>query len=193
VFAIAITLLVLDIATPPGAREHLLRSVAELWPSYLGYVVSFATIGAIWLGHNAITDYLERADAGFLRLNLLLLLVVAFLPFPTRLFADFIREDRPERVAVTIYGISLLVAASLLLALWRYAVHMRLVRPEADDEELQLLTNRLTPGLGGYLVLIIIGLFAPIAAALGYLAVAIFFILPFRPVIRLHRQGPPPP
>jgi uncharacterized membrane protein len=192
VFAIAVTLLVLDIAIPAGTGAHLLRSVARLWPSYLGYVVSFSTIGAIWLGHNAITDYLERADAGFLRRGLLLLLVVAFLPFPTKLFADFIREDRPERVAVTIYGISLLVASLLLLVLWRYTVHVRLVRPDADDEELQLLTKRLTPGLGGYLVLIIAGLFAPIVAAVGYLAIAIFFIIPFRPVIRLHRRRPPP-
>lgn len=193
VFAIAVTLLVLDIAVPAGAGADLLRSLGRLWPSYLAYVVSFSTIGAIWLGHNAITDYLERADAGFLRLNLLLLLVVAFLPFPTKLFADFIREDRPERVAVTIYGISLLAASFLLLVLWRYAVHVRLVRPDANDEELQLLTKRLTPGLGGYLVLIIAGLFAPIVAAVGYLAIAIFFIIPFRPVIRLHRQRPPPP
>jgi uncharacterized membrane protein len=191
VFAIAITLLVLDIAVPAGAGAHLLRSVAHLWPSYLGYVVSFSTIGAIWLGHNAITDYLEHTDAGFLRLNLLLLLVVAFLPFPTRLFADFIREDRPERVAVSIYGISLLVASLLLLVLWRYAVHMRLVRPDMDDEEVQLLTRRLTPGLGGYLVLIIVGLFAPIVAAVGYLAIAIFFIVPFRLAIRVHRRQPP--
>src|SRR4029077_11090656 len=58
VFAIAITLLVLDIALPRGAGAHLARSVAGLWPSYLGYVVSFSTIGAIWLGHNAITEYL---------------------------------------------------------------------------------------------------------------------------------------
>jgi uncharacterized membrane protein len=188
VFAIAITLLVLDIAVPAGAGAHLLRSVAHLWPSYLGYVVSFSTIGAIWLGHNAITDYLEHTDAGFLRLNLLLLLVVAFLPFPTRLFADFIREDRPERVAVSIYGISLLVASLLLLVLWRYAVHMRLVRPDMDDEEVQLLTRRLTPGLGGYLVLIIVGLFVPIVASVGYLAIAIFFIVPFRLAIRVHRQ-----
>jgi uncharacterized membrane protein len=116
---------------------------------------------------------------------------VAFLPFPTKLFADFIGEDQPERIAANIYGISLLVASSLLLVLWRYAVHMRLVRPDADDEEVQLLTKRLTPGLGGYLVLIIAGLFAPIVAAVGYLAIAIFFIVPFRPVIRLHRRRPP--
>jgi TMEM175 potassium channel family protein len=67
--------------------------------SYLAYV---STIGAIWLGHNAITESLERTDVGFVRLNLLLLLVIAFVPFPTRLFAEFIGKESPERVAATI-------------------------------------------------------------------------------------------
>ena len=79
VFAIAVTLLVLDIAVPVHAGRDLLPAVANLWPSYLAYVVSFATIGAVWLGHNAITDYIEHVNAGFVRLNLLLLLVVSFL------------------------------------------------------------------------------------------------------------------
>ena len=83
VFAIAVTLLVLDIGVSGGAGKHLLRSVGELWPSYLAYVASFSTIGAAWLGHNAITEYLDRADAAFVRLNLLLLLIISFLPFPT--------------------------------------------------------------------------------------------------------------
>ena len=68
----------------------------HLWPSYLAYVVSFAIIGAVWLEHSAITEYLERADAVLIRLNLLLLMIVAFLPFPTRLLSEYIRERRPE-------------------------------------------------------------------------------------------------
>jgi len=192
VFAIAITLLVLDIAVPATAERHLLRSVVDLWPSYLGYVVSFSTIGAMWLGHNAITEYLDHADATFVRLNLLFLLFVAFLPLPTRLFADFIERESSERVAVTIYGISLLLTASLLMTLWRYAVRMKLVRPDLDDEEVQLLTQRLTPGLAGYLVLIIAGLFVPLAAVIGYLAIALFYIIPLRqvrPALRFWRQA----
>jgi uncharacterized membrane protein len=180
VFAIAITLLVLDIAVPLNAENDLLGAVAGLWPAYLAYVVSFATIGAVWLGHNAITDYLDQTDTTFVRLNLLLLLFVAFLPFPTRLFAGYIGEDNPERVAATIYGITLLLTLTLLWALWRYALRGKLVRPDADDEEIQLLTQRLTPGLGGYLVLIIAGLFVPVIAVIGYLAIALFYILPIR-------------
>ena len=189
VFAIAVTLLVLDIALPASAERHLLRSLVDLWPSYLGYVVSVATIGAMWLGHNAITDYLERVDVGFVRLNLLLLLFIAFLPFPTKLVAEFIGKDSPERVAVTVYGLNLLVASTLLLVLWRYAVRYRLVRPDAADEEVELLTKRLTPGLAGYLVLILAGLFIPIVAVIGYLGIALFFIIPFR----RRRHRPPRP
>jgi len=179
VFAIAITLLVLDIAVPASAGAHLLSSVADLWPSYLSYVVSVSTIGAMWLGHVAVTEYLERTDVGFVRLNLLLLLVIAFVPFPTRLFAEFIGKKNPERVAVTIYGLSLLLASTLLLVLWRYALRNRLVRPDAADEEVQFLTKRLTPGLTGYPVLIIAGLFIPILVVIGYLCIALYYIIPF--------------
>jgi uncharacterized membrane protein len=112
--------------------------------------------------------------------HLLLLLFVSFLPFPTRLFAAFIGHDSAERVAVTVYGLTLFLTSSLLSVLWRYAVREHLVRPDADDEEVQLLTQRLTPGLAGYLLLIIAGLFYPIAAVIGYLAIALYYIIPFR-------------
>jgi uncharacterized membrane protein len=188
VFAIAITLLVLDIALPAGASRHLLRSVGDLWPSYVAYVASFSTIGAMWLGHNAITEYLDRADAAFVRINLLLLLFVAFLPFPTRMFAEYIGENSLERVAVTFYGATFLLTSALLLVLWRYAVRKKLVRPDTADQEIQFLTQRLTPGLGGYLVLIAAGLFLPIIAVIGYLAVAIYYIVPSRHLTTLIRR-----
>jgi uncharacterized membrane protein len=193
VFAIAITLLVLDIALPAGARSHLLRSLGELWPTYLAYVASFSTIGATWLGHNAITEYLDRVDPVFVRLNLLLLLVVAFLPFPTRLFADYIGHDTLERIAATFYGATLLLTETLLMVLWRYAVRKQLVRPDAADQEIDFLTQRLTPGLVGYLVLIAVGLYRPVIAVVGYLAVALYYIIPTRHLTtwirrRLHRS-----
>jgi len=182
VFAIAITLLVLDLAVPATkqSEQHLLDTVVDEWPGYLGYLVSFSTVGALWLGHNAITDYLDRADATLLRLNLLLLFFVSFLPFPTRLLSEFIASARAERVAVTFYGLTLLIAGALLFVLWRYALHARFVRPNAGDEEIALLTHRLAPGLGAYALLIIVGLFRPVVAVIGYLLVALFFIFPVR-------------
>ena len=199
VFAIAVTLLVLDIAVSANAGHHLLRSIIDLWPAYLAYVVSFSTIGAAWLAHNAITEYLEHTDTAFVRLNLVLLLLVSFLPFPTRLVADFIREDRAERVAVTFYGIVLLLSSTMLLVLWRYAVRARLVQPDTADEEIELLTQRLTPGLSAYLVLIVSGLFFPLVAVIGYLGIALYYIIPFRrlsasilPRGRLKKRVRPP-
>jgi len=180
VFAIAVTLLILDIGVSGTAGHDLLGAIRSLWPSYLAYVASFSTIGAAWLGHNAITEYLDRADAAFVRLNLLLLLFVSFLPFPTRLVAEFIRQDKAERVAVTFYGIVLLLSSTLLLVLWRYAVRAKLVRPDLADEEIELLTERLTPGLGAYLVLIVSGLFVPVIAVIGFLGIALYYIIPFR-------------
>jgi uncharacterized membrane protein len=116
VFAIAITLLVLDLAVPVNAQadSHLLDAIADEWPGYLGYIVSFATVGAMWLGHDAITDYLDHADTTLLRLNLLLLLLVSFLPFPTRLLSEYVTHDKAEAVASTFYGLTLLASAAVL-------------------------------------------------------------------------------
>ena len=91
VLAIAITLLVLDVAVrPPGSpTEEFLRG----WPSYLAYLVSFLTLGGARIAHLGLTDGLDRVDRLFLRLNLLFLLVVSFLPFPTRLVAEAIDKS----------------------------------------------------------------------------------------------------
>jgi uncharacterized membrane protein len=173
-------LLVLDLAVPSGSQQNLLDALISHWSSCLGYIVSFSTIGAVWLGHSIITEYVERADANFVRINLLLLLFVSLLPFPTRLLAGYIQSDQAERVAATIYGLMLLITVSLLYALWRYAVSRHLVRPDMDDEELQTLTRRFTPGLAGYVTLLLLGLFIPVVAVIGYLLLALYILSPFR-------------
>jgi uncharacterized membrane protein len=179
VFAIAITLLVLEIAVPAGSEDDLLAAIGDQWTSYLAYVVSFSTIGGVWLAHSAITEYLHHTDAILLRVNLLLLMVVSFLPFPTRLLAEYLGESDAARVAATVYGVTLLAVAVLLAIIWRYGVSAGLVRPDAADEEIETLTRRLTPGLGGYVVLIVVGLFLPIVAIVGYLALALVLIVPW--------------
>jgi uncharacterized membrane protein len=135
VFAFAITLLVLDLAIhPPGGP---LRQLFHGWPSYVAYLVSFFTIGGIWLVHMALTDRLTRVDAIFLRINLLVLLLVAVLPFPTRLMAEALHERTSERVFVTVYGLTLLILRLLASGLDAYARRQRLYSPRAADEELR--------------------------------------------------------
>jgi uncharacterized membrane protein len=126
---------VLEISVPAGAEDDLWGAVIDQWPSYLAYVVSFATVGVIWLAHSAITHYLDRVDVVLLRLNLLLLFAVSLLPFPTRLIADSIDHDEAERVASTIYGVTLLVAMLVLSGVWRYASRAELLREDASGED----------------------------------------------------------
>nr|WP_090344488.1 TMEM175 family protein [Mycolicibacterium malmesburyense]CRL76038.1 hypothetical protein CPGR_03808 [Mycolicibacterium malmesburyense] len=189
VFAIAITLLVLEIGVPDGSEADLLGAVARQWPSYLTYLVSFSTIGAVWLEHSVITEFLERATPALIRLNLLLLLLVSFLPFPTRLLGDYMGESDAQRVAVTVYGINLLLVAGVVSLMWRYAVWQRLIRTEAADADVKLITKRLTPGLAGYAVFIAAGVFFPIVAVFGYLVIAVYFIVPFAALRGARRAG----
>lgn len=187
VFAIAITLLVLEIGVPDGAGDDLLGALVDQWPSYLAYIVSFASIGAVWFAHTVITECLHHTTKVFVRLNLLLLLVVSFLPFPTRLLAEYIGDPQPARVAATVYGINLLLTSLLVSALWRYAVHAGLVRRDLATEDVVGLTRRLTPGLAGYVVMIVLGVFLPVIAVVGYFAIAVFILVPFRV---LRRRSP---
>jgi uncharacterized membrane protein len=117
VFAIAITLLVLDIRVPVSELDNLWRGIVHEWPAYLGYATSFLTIGGIWLAHHGIFRRLLYANDLVMRINLLLLMAVSFLPYPTRLVADTIRNEDAERAAVIFYGLSLLAISALFGAL----------------------------------------------------------------------------
>ena len=184
VFAIAITLLVLDVAVhPPGTP---LAQVLHAWPAYVAYVVSFLTIGASWLAHDGLTDRLARSDSIFLRLNLLLLLVVAFLPFPTRLVADGLQQGTDaERVAVTFYGLTLLAIRLLGAGLAEYARREHLYSPPKQGEEPPGAQQKLLSVVIGYVIAIITGLLLPAVAVAVYFALAVYLVVPFRQVARL--------
>jgi uncharacterized membrane protein len=96
IFAIASTLLVLDLAIPAVSQPDVGQRLLEQWPIYLAYLVSFATIGQAWLGHSVITEYLDRADSILLRLNLVLLFFVSALPYPTHMLAEYFPARTPS-------------------------------------------------------------------------------------------------
>jgi uncharacterized membrane protein len=187
IFAIASTLLVLDLAIP-GVRSDVGHRLVEQWPTYLAYVVSFATIGNAWLNHSVITEYLERADAILLRLNLVLLFFVSVLPFPTHMLAEYLSSENAERVAVTVYGLNLLAIGAFTSLTWHYGVAEHLVRRDNKEEEVRAISAKLDPSLASYAVAIGIGLLWPTAAVVLYLAIALFVIIPFRAVFRRLRQ-----
>ena len=185
VFAIAITLLVLEIGVPDDSEHSLFRDILDQWPAYLAYLVSFASIGAVWSAHVVITEYLGRVTTTLTRLNLLLLMVVAFLPYPTELLAYYLDHETDERVAVTFYGGCLVACTLLISIIWRYAVGAGLVRGDAAREDIRTLSGRLTPSIVGYLAMIVLGLFFPILAVLGYLVLAVIVMVPFRGLRRI--------
>jgi uncharacterized membrane protein len=188
VFSIAATLLVFDLALhPPGSP---LDQLLQAWPAYLGYVVSFLTIGGAWLAHNLMTDRLTHADSLLLRINLLLLLVVAFLPFPTRLVVDAFRDVHSERLFVSLYGATLLTIRLVGIALDGYARNAHLYAADRDTEEVEFQGRQVLPVVIGYMVAILVGLVLPALAVVAYLGLAVYLIVPFREVARWLRRRP---
>jgi uncharacterized membrane protein len=178
VFAIAITLLILEVSVPESDFDNLWRGIVDQWPSYLAYATSFITIGAIWMLHHGIFRRLEYANGWVMRINLALLMAVSFLPFPTKLLAEAIHETDAERAAVIFYGATLLVISVLLSALWRVIVRDRdLLKPEVSEQEINAITLTMTPSLGFYVGVIVLAIFAPKVAAFGYLVIAIVAVL----------------
>jgi uncharacterized membrane protein len=174
VFAIAITLLVLEISVPESGFDDLWNGIADQWPSYLGYATSFLTVGGLWLIHHGIFRRLASADVVVMRLNILLLMLVSFLPFPTKLVAEAIDLTSAERAAVIFYGLVLLAISVVISALWRYvADHRHLLNPDISDEDVAAMTLLTAPSMGFYLVVVLFALVAPQIAAFGYLAIAL--------------------
>ena len=138
-----------------------------------------------WLGHTALTDRLKRVDPIFLRINLLLLMVVVFLPFPTRLVADALTNTQGERVFVTLYGLTLMAIHLLGFALATYARRERLSSQEGDqegEEEVDTGSRKLLPVVIGYAIAIIVGLTLPVLAVCLYAALGVYLVVPFREV-----------
>jgi uncharacterized membrane protein len=191
VIAIAITLLVLEIKIEPPGFDHLWRSLADEWPSYLAYVTSFLTIGGVWLAHHALFERLSAIDPVLMRLNLLLLMVVAFLPFPTALMAEALRESRDaERAAVVVYGVSAAVIELLLASASRYAAS----RPDllVEGTPPPAPADRARGGLRAFLyaAMLVAGILVlPRLAAFGYFAVAAYAVLSPRGEGRLTLTG----
>lgn len=178
VFAIAITLLVLDIGVPESAFDDLWRGIADQWPSYLGYATSFLTIGGIWMAHHGIFQRLQYANRRIMEVNLLLLMAVAFLPFPTRLVAEAIRDTEAERAAVLFYGGWLLVISLLLGAMVGVvALDRRVLKQGVSVREVNAILVATTPSIGFYVGVIVLAILAPELAAFGFLFIAVFGVL----------------
>jgi uncharacterized membrane protein len=194
VFAIAITLLVIELHVPTG-HEALVKGLEHEWPRYLGYFVSFAFIGGVWIAHSNMTRFLKAADPDLMRLNLILLLFVSFLPFTTAIaathlfasnvsFHELTVASPAERVAVVLFGLNLILAALMLYLMLRHAG--RTPDVAADDlaeEELQAFATQRRAAVLLQATATVVGVFLPLLAVIFYLALAIFYVIgPVRPM-----------
>jgi uncharacterized membrane protein len=182
VFAIAITLLVIEIGVPHvDADQSLAHALRELWPSYAGYAVSFITIGIMWANHHGMFKDIERTDHSVLMLNLVLLMCIAFVPFPTALVADYLREGSHEREATLAYCITFTCTAVAFNALWLYAwKRPHLLDDHVSKARLRSRTLRYLPGPMLYGATIPLA-FASHWAALALIgALALLYLLPLQ-------------
>ena len=185
VFAIAITLLVLEIRVPePEAAARaggLVRALAALWPSYLGYLISFVTIGIMWANHHAIYQYIRRSDRYFLLINVVFLMCIAFIPFPTAVLAAYLPVTEGRQAAVAYYSATYVATALAYNALWWYgAWGRRLLGHDADPVAVRTISRRYLVGPAAYgvsLALAFVNVWASLAVH-GVLAA--FYLLPER-------------
>lgn len=179
VFAIAMTLLVLDLKVPPAVADGppLWQALLRQWPAYLAFVTSFATVGIMWINHHLNFTLIRRTDHTLLVLNGLLLLGVTFLPFPTALVAAYVGHG--ERVSAAVYTGTFIFIATVWNVLWRYASrNERLLAPDADPRFVAAITRAYNAGLAAYVVAFGVGLIRPLAGVLMCGLLAIYFALP---------------
>jgi uncharacterized membrane protein len=177
VFAIAITLLILGVGIDQArASGSLSHQLLHLWPAYIAYAVSFLTVGIMWINHHQLFRHFAGADRILLLLNTLLLMLISFTPFPTRVVAEFAHTTSDRRAAALLYGINFTLIAILFIALWLYGSR-RLLSPDADPKEVSGITRSYLPGTPLYGTATLIAFASPIASLIMFGAIALFYAI----------------
>ena len=193
VFAVAITLLVLNVRIPgmdlppnklPGDLI-LWQALLHEWPMLAAYVTSFATIGIMWLNHHRLFTHIKRMNTGLVLLNLLLLLFIVFIPVPTALLAEYV--ERPDQhAAAIVYSGTFVLTACCFNLLWRYAsYHNRLLGKDADARAVAAISKQYLFGPLVYLITFALAWINTPATIIVSFALALFFAVPGRPPRRV--------
>ena len=174
VFAIAATLLILGVHESGGPLGHALL---HIWPSYVAYGVTFVTIGIIWVNHHTVFTQVERVDRQFLLINVIFLMLIGFIPFPTGLVATHFRGSGLESAALA-YGATLTMTAAAFNALWFYAAKgYRLLKKSADTRVVSGISRSYLPGPFIYLAATLVALASPIASIIMFVAITLFYVV----------------
>jgi uncharacterized membrane protein len=177
VFAIAITLLILELKVPPVdqfGEGGLSRALARLWPSYLAFFMSFSVILVMWVNHHRIFTIVRKVDDAFIYWNGLLLFFVTMVPFPTALLAAYLMAAEAKTAAAVYAGIGFLIALAFT-GLWRHATRRtRLLTPGSEAEVAQL-SQQYRYGPFAYLLAFALAFVSAWASVGVCLTLAVFF------------------
>ncbi|PWT99828.1 MAG: DUF1211 domain-containing protein [Bacteroidetes bacterium] len=182
VFAIAITLLILEIKVPTKStleHESLADYLIHQWPQFFAYIFSFVIIGIYWANHHYLFKLFRRTDHVFNLLNVLFLLTIAFLPYPTGIFGEFIAEREHLRMAVIFYSIGITFPSLSWLLMWSYASrNRRLTDERLTDDFISSLSRKFLLSNVFYIIAIIISLFYPIISLVLNVTLTLIYLLP---------------
>jgi uncharacterized membrane protein len=176
VFAVAITLLVLEINVPGG--EHLWHQLKEEWPSFASFFISFWVIGIIWVNHHGVIDHLKRANRTLLYLNLLVLMSVVLIPFSTALMAEHLKSGADEHVAAAVYAGAFVLMAVTFGSMWEYITrHREKLGVELSDEEVRSRTRSFHLGIPFYVVALAVAFISPAVVLVIIGAMALYYMV----------------
>jgi uncharacterized membrane protein len=180
VFAIAATLLVLELKVPVPGTGELGHELAANWPSYAAFAISFLTIGIIWINHHAMVRRLRRADHSILVWNLMLLMTVSVLPFTTALMAEYLKEGQGERLAAGLYAGSFLLMSLVFAGMNRHILFSRTeyLAVDVSAAARRRALNLGILGLAPYLVATLLALVTPYLTLGICAATAVYYALP---------------
>jgi uncharacterized membrane protein len=182
VFAVAITLLVLGLSVTTTHPGHLAHALGNEWPHYATYVVSFLTIGIIWMNHHAQFDRIDHADRTLMVLNLILLMFVTLIPFPTGLLATYLHAGTDEHIAAAVYAGTLLAMSIAFFSTYLWAARRKLFAPWVGEQQVGYLVRRNGAGLLVYAAAIAVA-FASASVSLALCGlVALYYLHPGRRV-----------
>ena len=193
VIAVAITLLVLAIVPPTveeSAKTSLIHELGQRWPHYVAFVISFMTIGIIWINHHAMISRLAQADHSILILNLILLMTIAILPFATDLMATYLPANHGQRLAAGVYGGAFLVMSVAFSILNRHILLARahMLSVEISLEERRRVLARSVSGVAPYLIATILAVLSAYVTLAICGALAVFYALPIASGGAMHPE-----
>jgi uncharacterized membrane protein len=188
VFAVAATLLIFNIQLDKTAPGGLLTALLAAWPKYAAYVASFLTIGVMWINHHGLFERIARLNRTLVFLNLLLLMAIVFLPFPTAVLGSNILVPHDANTAASLYALNAFVIAVFFSGVWTYTLmHPDLLAPDLDREAAMRSWPRFSAGLLAYLVCIPLGQVSAIAVVVVCAALAVYYL--FERLPSLTRQS----